>query len=66
MPIVNTEEEVTFQHFHGLGYTSDGEELYVPAHDGLKVFKDGAWTIPTEREKHDKMGFSMFKGGFYS
>ena len=66
MAIVNTEEEVTFQHIHGLGYTSDGEELYVPAHDGLKVYKDGAWTIPTEREKHDYMGFSMFKGGFYS
>ncbi|WP_188456531.1 F510_1955 family glycosylhydrolase [Virgibacillus oceani] len=66
MANVNTEDEITFRHFHGLGYTSDGEELYVPAHDGLRVYKDGIWTIPTEGEKHDYMGFSMFKGGFYS
>lgn len=63
---VNGEEEITFQHIHGLGYTSNGEELYVPVHDGLRVYKDGTWTIPTAGENHDYMGFSMFKEGFYS
>ncbi|MFC4560079.1 F510_1955 family glycosylhydrolase [Virgibacillus kekensis] len=58
-------ENVTFTHIHGLGYTSDGEELYVPAHDGLKVFKDGEWTDPNTTP-HDYMGFSMFENGFYS
>ncbi|MBM7570559.1 F510_1955 family glycosylhydrolase [Aquibacillus albus] len=60
------EEKVSFRHIHGLGYSSDGEEVYVPAHDGLRVFKDGEWTIPPVGEKHDYMGFSMFKDGFYS
>lgn len=60
------EEKVTFTHIHGLGYTSDGEELYVPAHDGLRILKDSSWTIPTEGERHDYMGFTMFKDGFYS
>ncbi|MFZ3580134.1 F510_1955 family glycosylhydrolase [Virgibacillus sp. DJP39] len=63
---VSGEEKVTFTHIHGLGYTNDGEEIYVPAHDGLRVYKDGTWTIPTEGSKHDYMGFNMFKDGFYS
>ncbi|ASK61338.1 hypothetical protein CFK37_03695 [Virgibacillus phasianinus] len=63
---VNGEDKVTFTHIHGLGYTSDGEELFVPAHDGLRVYKDGSWTTPTEGAKHDYMGFNMFKDGFYS
>ncbi|SEB05606.1 hypothetical protein SAMN05421743_11475 [Thalassobacillus cyri] len=60
------EKEVTFKHIHGLGYTSDGKELFVPAHDGLRVYKDGLWTVPEEGKKHDYMGFSMVKEGFYS
>lgn len=63
---VNGEDKVTFTHIHGLGYTSDGEEIYVPAHDGLKVYKDGSWTAQTAGAQHDYMGFNMFKDGFYS
>lgn len=63
---VNKEEKITFKHIHGLGYTSDGEELYVPAHDGLRVYKDGSWTNPKEGDNHDYMGFSMFSDGFFS
>lgn len=62
----SNESKVTFKHIHGLGYTSDGTELYVPAHDGLRVYKNGEWTVPEKGEKHDYMGFSMYKGGFYS
>ncbi|WP_163539783.1 F510_1955 family glycosylhydrolase [Gracilibacillus sp. YIM 98692] len=62
----NSQEKVDFTHIHGLGYSSDGEEVYVPAHDGLRVFKNGEWTVPSVSEKHDYMGFSMFKDGFYS
>ncbi len=60
-----TEEKVEFIHIHGLGITDDGAEVYVPAHDGLKVFKDGMWSN-AEGEKHDYMGFSMVDDGFYS
>ncbi|WP_394141616.1 F510_1955 family glycosylhydrolase [Cytobacillus oceanisediminis] len=59
------EKNVEFMHIHGLGITSDGSEIYVPAHDGLKVFKDGKWGN-AEGEKHDYMGFSMVNDGFYS
>jgi len=59
------EEDIDFMHIHGLGFTNDGTEIYVPAHDGLKVYKNGKWKIP-EGEKHDYMGFSMVDNGFYS
>ncbi|MGM0878432.1 MAG: F510_1955 family glycosylhydrolase [Bacillota bacterium] len=59
------EGKVEFMHIHGLGITGDGSEVYVPAHDGLKVFKDGMWS-DAESEKHDYMGFSMVDVGFYS
>jgi hypothetical protein len=58
-------EEVKFEHIHGLGYKSDGTAIYIPAHDGLRVYKDGKWSIP-EDEKHDYMGFSMVDDSFFS
>lgn len=57
--------QVEFMHIHGLGITPDGSEVYVPAHDGLKVFKNGVWS-DSEGDKHDYMGFSMVDDGFYS
>jgi uncharacterized Tic20 family protein len=62
----DTEDAVTFMHIHGLDYTGDGQEIYVPAHDGLKVYADGKWSDQTEGEPHDYMGFSMVEDGFYS
>lgn len=61
----HSKNQVTFEHIHGLDYKSDGKEIYVPAHDGLRVYKDGKWSIP-EGEKHDYMGFSMIEDGFVS
>lgn len=58
-------QSVEFMHIHGMGITNDGSEIYVPAHDGLKVYKDGTWG-QGEGEKHDYMGFSMVDDGFYS
>lgn len=62
----NANDSVTFMHIHGLDYTSDGQEIYVPAHDGLKIYSDGMWSDQTEGELHDYMGFSMVEDGFYS
>ncbi|PGT79583.1 F510_1955 family glycosylhydrolase [Bacillus sp. AFS040349] len=59
------EDEVKFMDIHGLGFTNEGSEIYVPAHDGLKVFQDGKWRI-SEGERNDYMGFSMVDNGFYS
>ncbi|WP_227935586.1 F510_1955 family glycosylhydrolase [Alkalihalobacillus deserti] len=62
----STEDAVTFMHIHGLDYTADGQEIYVPAHDGLKIYSEGMWSNQTEGELHDYMGFSMVEDGFYS
>lgn len=57
--------EGTFSHIHGLGYTGDGKRLFVPVHDGIKIYSDGKWT-DAPGDKHDYMGFSMVNNGFYS
>jgi hypothetical protein len=54
-----------FTHIHGLGYSSDGKRLFIPAHNGLKVYADGKWS-DAPGEKHDYMGFSLADNGFYS
>ncbi|SDJ18402.1 F510_1955 family glycosylhydrolase [Alteribacillus bidgolensis] len=58
-------EEIEFPHMHGIGFTSDGEKAFIPAHDGLRVFEDGIWKR-VEGPRHDYMGFSMTADGFYS
>lgn len=52
-------------HVHGLGYSPDGTQLYVPAHDGFRVFSDGLWARPPGTE-HDYMGYVATDDGFYS
>lgn len=63
----NTPElsNIELTHIHGLGFTGDGAGLYVPSHDGLKVFEEGLWNEATG-EPHDYMGFAMVDDGFYS
>ncbi|WP_059106218.1 F510_1955 family glycosylhydrolase [Shouchella shacheensis] len=57
--------EVEFTHIHGLGFTEDGQRAYIPAHDGLRVFENGTWSV-VEDDQHDFMGFTMTANGFYS
>ncbi|WP_408011508.1 F510_1955 family glycosylhydrolase [Pseudalkalibacillus sp. A8] len=59
------ETSVSFPDIHGIGYSNNGEIIYVPAHDGIKAFENGRWSIP-DLEKHDFMGFSKVDDGFYS
>lgn len=49
-------------HIHGLGFL--GDDLMVATHWGLYKYNNG-WQEAT-REKHDYMGFSVTKDGFYS
>lgn len=58
-------KKVLFDHIHGIGYTDNGEELVLAAHDGLRIYKNGSWIHP-ESPAHDYMGFSKVDDGFYS
>ncbi len=62
---INGKKEVYLEHVHGLGFSSDGKRILIPAHDGLKAYAQGRWETP-EGAKHDYMGFSPVKDGFYS
>ncbi len=59
-------QTVQFPHIHGLGFSADGRELFVPAHDGFRVFAGGRWRVPTELPINDYMGYSPIDTGFYS
>ncbi|HWQ12103.1 MAG TPA: hypothetical protein VNL77_04850 [Roseiflexaceae bacterium] len=56
---------ISMDHIHGMGYAGDGAALYVAAHDGLRVYADGAWRRP-DGPRHDYMGFAPVADGFYS
>lgn len=56
---------VQFRDIHGLGYSSDGMQLIVPAHDGLRLFVEGQWQVPN-LPVNDYMGYSPTDNGFYS
>ncbi len=56
---------VQFRHIHGLSFSSDGSQLFVPAHDGLLVYESGRWISP-DLSVHDYMGYSGVDEGFYS
>lgn len=56
---------IELTHVHGIGFSEDGKGLYIPSHDGLKVFEKGTWK-EASGEPHDYMGFAMVDDGFYS
>lgn len=56
---------VQLTHIHGLSFSSDGSQLFVPAHDGLLVYENGRWLVP-DVPVHDYMGYSGVDDGFYS
>ncbi|MCC6752132.1 MAG: glycosyl hydrolase [Deltaproteobacteria bacterium] len=55
---------VTFSHAHGLGFAANGT-LFLPAHDGFRTFAAGHWSSPN-LPRHDYMGYSATREGFYS
>ena len=57
--------DVAMPHIHGLGFSPDGRQLLVPAHDGLRIYSEGKWQIP-DVPAHDYMGFTVANDGFYS
>jgi hypothetical protein len=61
----STGSAVQFQHIHGLGFSADGQQLFVPAHNGFLIFRNGRWEVP-DLPVHDYMGYSAADDGFYS
>ncbi|MEW5987552.1 MAG: F510_1955 family glycosylhydrolase [Chloroflexota bacterium] len=56
---------IEMPHIHGLGFSPDGRQLVVPAHDGLRIYAEGEWLIP-DVPAHDYMGYAPADDGFYS
>ncbi|WP_336788508.1 F510_1955 family glycosylhydrolase [Paenibacillus sp. MMO-177] len=56
---------IKLKHIHGLGYSPDGAKLIVPAHDGIRIYDNGSWSVPPG-DQNDYMGFSAVDDGFYS
>lgn len=58
-------QAVTLHHVHGLSYSADGKQLFIPSHNGLAVYSGGRWSM-APGPAHDYMGFSATKQFFYS
>ena len=56
---------VTLVHVHGLSYSADGKQLFVPSHVGLAIYSGGRWSKASGPE-HDFMGFSAARDALYS
>lgn len=56
---------VTLTHVHGLSYSADGKQIFVPSHHGIAIYSGGKWSKAAGPE-HDYMGFSATKQFFYS
>lgn len=59
------EKPESLAHIHGLSYSNDGKEVWIPAHYGIIVYREGNWSY-APGDNHDYMGFSMADDGFYS
>ena len=56
---------VTLKHVHGLAFSQDGQQLSIPSHEGLTLYRDGHWSKAPGPE-HDYMGFSVSRQAIYS
>ncbi len=56
---------VTLVHVHGLSYSADGKQLFIPSHVGMAIYSEGRWSKAPGPE-HDLMGFSATRGALYS
>ena len=47
---------IELRHAHGLGYSADGNRIFIPNHSGIAVYSEGRWT-KVSGPGHDYMGF---------
>jgi hypothetical protein len=57
--------QVTLTHVHGLAYSPDGQQLMIPSHHGLAVYRAGKWS-KAPGPQHDYMGFAAASKHLYS
>jgi len=55
----------SLHHIHGLHYSADGQQLLIPMHHGLAIYRHNQWSKAFGPE-HDYMGFSITHNAFYS
>lgn len=58
-------ESENVEHLHGAGYPNNSDSFFIATHNGLFKYEGGEWT-EANSNKHDYMGFSPYKDGFYS
>jgi len=63
--LANADSAVTLTHVHGLSYSADGKNIFVPSHHGMAVYSGEKWGKAAGPE-NDYMGFSATKQFFYS
>ena len=63
--IAHAQAGVTLVHVHGLGFSTDGQQLVVPSHDGVAIYSGGRWS-KAPGPPHDYMGFAATRQRFYS
>ena len=56
---------VALMHVHGLSYSADGTQLFIPSHVGMAIYSEGRWSKAPGPE-HDFMGFSATREALYS
>lgn len=61
----NSEEAFKIPHIHGMGFSADGQQLFLPVHEGIVSYHHGIWEKPVG-ELHDYMGFAIADNGFYA
>ena len=62
---IHAAPSLTLHHVHGLSYSADGKQLYIPMHHGLAIYSDRRWAKAPGPE-HDYMGFAVTREFFYS
>ncbi|UOF92047.1 hypothetical protein LSG31_07390 [Fodinisporobacter ferrooxydans] len=65
-PTAQNAQKVTqdIEHIHGLGYSADGQTLYLATHRGLLKYRGGSFGQPLGND--DLMGFSMTAKAMYA
>ena len=60
---IHAAPSLTLHHIHGLSYSADGKQLYIPMHHGLAIYNGSQWSKAPGPE-HDYMGFAVTVSSF--
>ena len=63
---IHAAPSLTLHHIHGLSYSADGKQLYIPMHHGARHLNGSQWSSKAPGPEHDYMGFAVTREFFYS